>query len=151
MEDVKMAKFCQSCGYEIPEGSLYCEKCGSPVEPVAPVAPVQSVPVQNTPVQSVPVQNPQVVYQNVTVTPSKTNGFAIAGFVLSIISIFLCCGGLVTGIPGLVLSILGLRDISKNNEGGKGLAIAGIIISSIMIAFSLFYLLILFVDFLSYL
>lgn len=141
MEDVKMAKFCQSCGYEIPEGSLYCEKCGSPVEPVAPVAPVQSVP----------VQNPQVVYQNVTVTPSKTNGFAIAGFVLSIISIFLCCGGLVTGIPGLVLSILGLRDISKNNEGGKGLAIAGIIISSIMLAFSLFYLLILFVDFLSYL
>lgn len=144
MEDVKMAKFCQNCGYEIPEGSIYCEKCGSPVAaPQQPVAPVGSAPVQNN----------QVVYPNATITtaPRKTNGLAIAGFVLSIVSIFFCCGGIVTALPGLILSIIGLKDINKNGEDGKGLAIAGIIISAIMLAFSLFYCLILLVDFISYL
>lgn len=52
------------------------------------------------------------------------NGLAIAGFVVGLVSIFLnfYC---ITGIVGLILSILGFKK-SKETEKGKGLAIAGI-------------------------
>lgn len=60
--------------------------------------------------------------------PAKTNGLAIGGFVTSIV----CCG-----VPiGLVLSIIALNQISKNpQQGGKGLAIAGIVLGSIGLVF----------------
>ena len=50
--------------------------------------------------------------------PSKTNGMAIAGFIVSL---------LVSGLIGLILSIIGLNKAKECNSG-KGLAIAGIII-----------------------
>lgn len=68
------------------------------------------------------------------VDTSKTNGLAVAGFVLSIIS--LCCCG-VTSIFGLIFSIIGLVDCNNKNQEGKGLAIAGIIISGIFILLSI--------------
>ena len=52
----------------------------------------------------------------------RCNTCAIIGFVLSF----------YTPIVGLVLSIIGLNQIKKNGESGKGLAIAGIIISIIL-------------------
>src|SRR4051812_11930045 len=53
----------------------------------------------------------------------RTSGLAIAGF----ISAFVC------GLVGLILSILGLREINRSNGQltGRGLAIAGIAISSV--------------------
>ena len=59
----------------------------------------------------------------------EENAVSIVGFVFSILSIFLC------GIPsliGLILSIVGLNKSKKVNGKGKGLSIAGIIISAIM-------------------
>jgi hypothetical protein len=58
------------------------------------------------------------------VVAAKTSGMAIAGFVLS----FLC------SLLGLIFSIIGLSQVNKSNGtlGGKGLAIAGIVISAIM-------------------
>jgi Tfp pilus assembly protein PilE len=54
---------------------------------------------------------------------SKTSGMAIAGFILA----FVC------SLLGLIFSIIGLSQINKSNGtlGGKGLAIAGIVISVI--------------------
>lgn len=52
---------------------------------------------------------------------------AIAGFVISLVSIICCCGSLSTF--SLVFSIIGLVNSKKVNGNGKGLAIAGIIIS----------------------
>lgn len=51
-----------------------------------------------------------------------TNGMAITGFVLAF---FL-------PLIGLILSIVGLSQLKKKNQSGKGLAIAGIVISSVM-------------------
>lgn len=51
--------------------------------------------------------------------PKKTNGFAIAGFILSLLE---------GGILALIFSIVGLVK-SKTVNSGKGLSIAGIIIS----------------------
>lgn len=51
----------------------------------------------------------------------KKNDFAILGLVFSILF----------GLPGLIFSIIGLNQIKKTGQEGKGMCIAGIIISSI--------------------
>jgi len=60
--------------------------------------------------------------------PTRTSGMAIAGFVCS----FFC------GLLGLIFSILGRNECKRSNGtvGGEGLALAGIIISSISLALS---------------
>ena len=54
--------------------------------------------------------------------PKKSNGLAIAGFILALV------GGFLLDIVGLILSIVGLNKAKECNSG-KGLAIAGIIIA----------------------
>ena len=54
------------------------------------------------------------------VQPPKTNGMAIAGFVIAL----LCCSPL-----GIIFSAIGLNQIGKDpSQGGKGLAIAGLVL-----------------------
>lgn len=67
---------------------------------------------------------------NNTNTQKTTNGMAIAGFVISLVSPILCCGTL--NWLSLIFSIIGLVQAKNKNGSGKGLAIAGIIISSLM-------------------
>ena len=50
-----------------------------------------------------------------------TNTMAIVGFVMSFFS----------GLIGLIFSIIGMSQIKKTGEPGKGYALAGIIISAI--------------------
>ena len=69
-----------------------------------------------------------VVVNNVQ-PQNKSNGLAVAGFVISLISTFLCCGSL--NVISLILSIVGAVKAKDCNGNGKGLAIAGIIISAI--------------------
>lgn len=68
----------------------------------------------------------------------KPKGFAIASLILGIGSLFTCCcTGFISffaGVAGLVLGIISL----KRNEDGKGMAIAGIVLSSIGIVLSIF-------------
>lgn len=71
-------------------------------------------------------QNNQAQYPK-----KKLNTLSLIGFVSSLIFFV----PFITDIAGLVFSILGLKEISRKDEGGKGFAIAGIIISSIRIAF----------------
>lgn len=104
-----MAKFCSECGKELKENSNVCENCGKKTE-------------EKT--------NPNVSVNNTVYVQKKTNGFAIAGFVISLVSL-LCCGG--TSWLGLVFSIIGLVNANKNEGEGKGLAIAGIVISAILL------------------
>ena len=58
----------------------------------------------------------------------KTNTCAVVGFILS----FFC------GFAGLIISIIALNQIKKTGEKGKGLAIAGIVITIISMVISLF-------------
>lgn len=77
------------------------------------------------------VQNTnQTVNNNVQVVKS-TNGFAVAGFVISLVSTILCCG--TFNWLSLVFSIIGLVNSKNMNNEGKSLAIAGIVISSIFL------------------
>lgn len=98
-------KYCTNCGCMVKDGALFCSECGKAVDKVVPN---NNVSVNNT---------------------NKTDGFAITGFVLSLVSIFLCG---TTSLLGLIFSIVGAVRCSKQRFGGKGLAIAGIIISSVL-------------------
>ena len=92
----------------------YCKNCGNQITPgnnfcVSCGSPVDGVqqPDYNQPVQQ------------------EQNGFAIAGLICSIV---------VGSITGLIFSIIGLNKAKKQNGNGKGLAIAGIVISAIRLA-----------------
>lgn len=62
----------------------------------------------------------------------KTNGLAIAGFVVSIASLFINIIGLV-GAVGLVLSAIGKAQVNRDGTGGGKLAVAGIVIGIISV------------------
>lgn len=76
-----------------------------------------SIPVK--PATPKPGPQPPIVVQ----PSSQNNGLAIAGFVCSFFP-GIC-------IAGLVMSIIGLSKAKEMNGNGKGLAIAGIVISSL--------------------
>lgn len=106
-----MAKFCTNCGRELNNGAVFCENCGARNDGGTPVQAAQT-------------------YQ--TVPQKKSNGCAIAGFVISLL-----CGCFLAPIA-FILSIIGISK-SKTCGSGKGLAIAGLIISIITMLFGLLF------------
>ena len=101
--------YCPNCGFKNEEGSAYCGNCGS------------NMNVKTT-----------ISYPNNDVN-EKYNPWAIAGFVLSLVNIFMGAT-LLPGILGLVFSSMGNSQIKEVGGKGKGLAIAGIIISIVSLA-----------------
>lgn len=95
-----MSKLCNNCGIENKDESNYCKNCGNIIN--------------------------EEIKQNMTKNITYPNKIAIAGLICSLFgfSTFGLCS-----IIGLILSIIGLSESKKNKEP-KGLAIAGIIISS---------------------
>jgi len=65
--------------------------------------------------------------------PSTTSGKAITSLVLGLLSLFGAC---LTGIPGLIFGIVGLGEInrSRGRVSGRGVAVCGIVFSSLGIA-----------------
>ena len=124
--------FCPNCGARNDDSVRFCANCGNalspapapapqPVPQAAPVAPVQQPVAQ-------PVQQPVAP---VTALPQqKTNVLCIVGLIVSLVSIPLLG---TTAIIGLILSVIGLIMAGKKNEKGKGQAIAGTIISAILV------------------
>jgi hypothetical protein len=75
--------------------------------------------------------------------PRKTNSFATAGLVCGIVSLTCCCG-LPFNLFGIVFSIIGLSQINAHpqQQEGRGIAIAGLILSaaSFVLGFALILL-----------
>ena len=93
--------FCKNCGKEIDDNASICIYCG--------VATGKQ--------------------ENVNVE-KKVNGFGIAGFVVSLLSLWLGMYFMIASIVGLVLSIVGMC-MSKKCTSCNGLAIAGLVIGII--------------------
>jgi len=74
---------------------------------------------------SAPPEQPPV-NQDTTQPSDKTNTLSIVGLVLAFVAPFI----------GLIISIISLSQIKKSREQGRGLAIAGIVISSIGLVIS---------------
>ena len=147
------SKFCTSCGGPLPVP----EQVSQPVQQQQPVQqPVQqqSVPVESAqsqywqqpaqtqsvpvePQQAIPIVPSQPVYATPITQPvqgrgnrPKSNGFCNAGLALSIIG--WCTMG-ITAPLGLIFSFIGLISANKKNEPGRGKAIAGLIISGVLV------------------
>ncbi|CAH1192206.1 hypothetical protein PAECIP111892_00886 [Paenibacillus auburnensis] len=59
--------------------------------------------------------------------PAHTNGKSIAALVLGILSIITPYIGLLFGIIAIIMSAISLKEIRNRYEGGRGLAIAGLV------------------------
>ncbi len=149
------AKFCTSCGERIQaapsepikapaveEGPVAAEAAQEP-EPEAAgsyEAPdnasegYKAANAQLPPSYSNPNYSSQAKVNYTVPAQTTSNGLAISGFVCSLI--FIPVGlGVLTAIAGLILSILGLNNAKKlPGNKGRGLALAGTIISAVRIA-----------------
>ena len=89
-------------------------------------------------VSPAPGASPQMPATLAPLTPvgpsaPRTNPMALAGFVMGLCTVVLgcCCYGMPFNILGIVFSAIGLSQINKNPqmEKGRGLAIAGLVLS----------------------
>ena len=106
--------FCKNCGQQVEDNVESCPNCGAKVKEDTFAQNTQTYTNQNQPMQQ-PVQK-------------GTNGFAIAGFILSFFG----------GLLGLIFSIIGLVKAKKEGSP-KGLAIAGLVISIVWLVFIILY------------
>lgn len=135
-----MAKFCSDCGKEILTEDKFCINCGKNLNEEEPQKnkkenteqhPAQDNSSKNTTIQQQETAQVSATQVTTNTTAKYTNGFGIAGFVVSLVSLILCCGSF--SWLSLIFSIIGVVNANKNNGEGKGLSIAGIIISSLVV------------------
>ena len=71
-----------------------------------------------------------------------TNTLALWGMILGIVALVCCCFKLLLGVTGLVFSLIGLSQINNRPDiyEGRGLAIAGIVLSSIALVLGFLFL-----------
>jgi hypothetical protein len=107
-----------------------------PTGPPAGPPPASSPP--PTPPPAPPAYGQQPGGYGYQSTP-RTNGLAIASLVLGIAQIFLC---IIGGILALVFGYIARRQIDESGgtQGGRGMAIAGIILGWIGIGLGIVYI-----------
>ena len=147
---------CNCCGRENSNYAIYCEGCGSLLSTVSDSTDVktevdtssidtepayqESEPVSESayePVQTGPVESgnysmpPEYSYNPNPARPSgmEYDGICITGFICALSGLF-CCG--LPALAGLILCIIGLVRTGSNGKKGRDLALAGIIISIVM-------------------
>jgi hypothetical protein len=84
-----------------------------------------------------PYPGPYDPYQAHQASSYHTNGLAIASLITSIAGIpltFVCLLGLPAAIVGVILGAVALTQIRQTNQRGRGFAIAGVAIGSILTA-----------------
>ncbi len=106
-----MQKFCENCGAELKENSEVCLECGKYVSKKG--------------------------NNGNTKNYDENNKLALAGFIVSMVSLLINFAGLV-GLAGAILSGTGLVQVSKGNGKGKGMAIAGLIIGIFSILYGIY-------------
>jgi hypothetical protein len=68
----------------------------------------------------------------------KTNGMAVTGMVIGILSLVLFWAsllGMLLAVLGIIFSSIGISQCGKTGQAGKGMAIAGLVCSLIAAAF----------------
>ncbi|MGN0807162.1 MAG: hypothetical protein ACI4MN_01770 [Candidatus Coproplasma sp.] len=110
--------FCIYCGSKLTPNAKFCISCGSNVGTV----------------KAVQVSQPVQVIQPVQENKKRVNGFGIAGFVVSIVSLCLVFSeiSILFALTGFGLSLAGVI-LRKKYQRVYGLAIAGLVISSVAI------------------
>lgn len=166
---IKM-KNCTNCGSPMDDNAAFCANCGTAAVPAAPapempapdVQPSYQAPVQPEPMaqQNTYQTNPAPTYNqnaggynqanqnnayNPYVQPTQSmNVPGLVGFIFAMLGIllFLTGYGIIAGVVGLILSIIGMVQIKKSMQKGRGLALAGLIASIFDIVGGVVYLVI---------
>ncbi|WKU25496.1 DUF4190 domain-containing protein [Priestia megaterium] len=76
-----------------------------------------------------------------TNTKPQVNTNSVVSLTLGILSIFIPILGFITGIIGIILYRKASNQIAASNQGGKGLAIAGLICSIVGVISQLLFIL----------
>lgn len=113
--------FCYHCGKIIDEKDNYCRYCGVKTRKYKEEEKV-------------------VLVSENQINKKKFSGFSIAGFVLSLIGLFVA--GIPSAILGVIFSSVALKELRTEEKRGKGLAIAGLVISIVAITFYIIMLVI---------
>lgn len=123
--------YCRKCGKEINDEAVVCPHCGVLTTNGASAFYGQPVP----PAQ--PLRNYDAPAQLPGQLPAQTkgvNGLGIAGFVVGLVSLFAGVYFCIPAVVGLILSIFAVMNRKKYKSCG-GLAIAGLVISAVALAF----------------
>lgn len=112
-------KYCTKCGAELLDDAVLCPRCGSLAD--------------NSANNGLGVRS-----GGATNLPTKMNTCSLLGFILSLVGLLFYFNifGMVS-LASVVLSIVGLVQISKNFQRGKGFAIAGLVVGICMFMFCL--------------
>ena len=100
--------YCKTCGKEINDNAVICPHCGCSTK-----------------------HEPDGIKSD---SADKNNLMSLLGFILSLVS-FVLYFLVVVSIIGLIFSIIGLIQCNQRGERLKGLAITGIILSSVSVIF----------------
>ena len=136
-----MNKYCTKCGNVVNENDNFCGYCRNSLN--NNIEQMNNQNMINNGVNSVnqDMNQTQSINNSQNINTVKTNGLAITGFIMSIASPTFCCG--LLSLSSLIVSIIGLIKVNKTKENGKGLAIAGIIISAVTILAYILYIILL--------
>ena len=104
-------------------------------ETVAGTATPQQNPF-STPDQGNPYAATNTSYGNKPMMPPQapSQGLAIASLVLGILSVVMCCYGIFLAVPAVVLGAVAIKQVNRGEAGGKGMAIAGVVLGGIDLA-----------------
>lgn len=108
--------FCSNCGQKLDDNAVTCPNCGAETG-VSPAVGAEK------PAEHAGEPRQQQAQQYQPPRESESNGFAIAGLI---------CAFFIP-ILGLIFSCIGLNRSKKMNGEGKGVSIAGIVISVLAI------------------
>ncbi len=70
---------------------------------------------------------PQGIQPQYPPAPPQTNGKSIAALVLGILSVIIPYVGFILGILAIIFGKLSLNEVKRRGDGGKGLAVAGLV------------------------
>lgn len=125
--------YCKYCGGKNDPDAAFCGHCGRALKSQPGTQAAKAPAKTGTQAAKAPVKKDSGDGQPVKVVveqaPTKTNGFGIAGFVLS-----LCTGWLL----GLIFSGIGVAKRKQYNKA-NGLAYAGLVISLVSMAASVIW------------
>ena len=124
---------CNSCGARLYKNAKFCAHCGATTETLDDVQEDNSIVsnlIENQ--ESKPINQQET--QSTDTLENKFSGKAITGFVLSLWGIFVA--GIPCSILGIIFSSIALSNIKTKNYKGNGLAIAGLVISIIVLIIS---------------
>ena len=166
-----MVKYCSQCGTRIKDGGKYCTNCGAELDYNVVINNTNNTistevqaNLQNNGVQ----QNNNIQKEN-NQAKDSTHGFAIASFVCSLCGILfsritlgiipldyvvdkdlgILFARITLGIIAICFSIAAKKQLKINNQKGKGLATAGLVIGIIDISIALVYYFIIFIFFMT--